>query len=93
MNIIISIGCIAFTALLAGKLLTEHPRYSLPLIHSWFDRKPFNCRPCATFHIGWILSFICSLIYKLPATFAGGLVVSFAIFLILYTIEKNRIDE
>lgn len=65
----------------------------LPEIDSRFDRKPFNCRPCATFHIAWLLSTFFATIGHSPTLFFVGLAVAFTAFAIVKIMDNKKIEK
>jgi hypothetical protein len=76
-----------------GRLLTEHPGMELAGRFSLFNRKPFNCRPCLTFHLIWSMQAAAAMWLKSFAFFAAGLSCAVVIFMILYIDSKNKTDE
>lgn len=90
---IIFVIILCLLALWLGWLLTEHPRYALMLNFPDLDRKPFNCRPCLTFHITWLeFAFITLFTHSLFFLLIG-IMCGFILFLGLYLSDQNRIDE
>jgi hypothetical protein len=71
-------------------MFTEHPDMELTSRYPALDRKPFNCRPCLTFHLIWILQAIAAILLKSPAFFLIGLCCAFVIFIVLYVDAKNK---
>ena len=65
----------------------------LPEIDNRFDRKPFNCRPCATFHIAWLSSTFFALIANSKVLFLAGIVLAFGIFAIVKYIDNKKIEK
>lgn len=65
----------------------------LPEISRHFDRRPFNCRPCLTFHLAWsvpaLLSLVLHLYYLLPC----GIIVAFALFVFVKIIDNKKIEK
>jgi hypothetical protein len=77
--------------ILSGNILTENKRFSFAKISNKLDRKPFNCKPCLTFHILWILHTLTALLYQSWIFFTIGLISSLAIFGVLYIENKFKI--
>lgn len=77
----------------AGAAFSESERFALNKRSSWFDRKPFNCRPCLTFHLLWIQFTIAAIILGSWEFFFTGLVSSIAIFGMLYLDNKHKITK
>ena len=88
----ISILIICWLSLFLGWLLTEHPVHALAVRFPRLDRKPFNCRPCLTFHFAWVLfaimSVISPVIYIVP-----GIICAFILFLSLCIYDRYRIQK
>ena len=77
--------------IIIGKLLTENDKFAISYLSKKLDRKPFNCKPCLTFHILWITYLFVSLYTHSWALFAVGIVFSFVIFGVLYFAAKSKI--
>jgi len=90
-HIILMAGCIS-AALYLGWLLTE-TRWRLADKHRWLDRKPFSCRPCLTFHFGWILCAFTGWINGGILFFALGAAVSLLVWAVLEFKNRSKIDE
>jgi len=65
----------------------------LPECDRRFDRKPFNCRPCLTFHLMCATSLTCSLLLLSLSVAITGVVVAFALFLITKYIDNKKITK
>ena len=65
----------------------------LPEISKVFDRKPFNCRPCFTFHTTWLLSLIYTLISNNELFTIINIPISFALFFITKYIDYKKITK
>ena len=65
----------------------------LPEIDHRFDRKPFNCRPCLTFHSTWMLTTFFALIARSYELFAAGAIAAFVVFFIVRYIDNKKIEE
>lgn len=76
-----------------GWLLTENNCWSLAKLSRLFDRKPFNCRPCLTFHLLWIMYGCFSLIMQSWSLWLVGFVLAFIVFGGLYAESKSKIEE
>lgn len=85
---IVQIGIIC-TSLYAGEILP----LKLPSIHLFFDRKPFNCRPCFTFHLVWLQYAILSYDIRSWKLFLLGIAVSLAVYVVLKSIDNKKIIE
>ncbi len=90
-HIILS-GCCIPAALYLGWLLTE-TRYSLAAKRRLFDRKPFSCRPCLTFHFGWILSGLAALVIDDLPFFVSGAIASFFVWIVLEIENRSKIKK
>lgn len=65
----------------------------LPELDPLFDRKPFNCHPCLSFHLTWILSTSLSIISGSTDMFWWGWVVAFGVFAIAKYINNKMIEK
>ncbi len=82
---------INLSGILLGKVLTEHPDFSPTRLSKKFDRKPFNCKPCLTFHLLWIIYTIVSVTLSSWLIWTIGLIFSVIIFIILYLDDDSKI--
>lgn len=55
-----------------------------------FQFKAFECRPCLSFHICWVLTTFVSLIYMDWIMLIVGIVFAFALFIGLKIDQKNK---
>lgn len=76
-----------------GWLLTENNRWSLTRISPFFDRKPFNCRPCLTFHLLWIMYVLVAFVTGTFWFAVVGLLLSLFVFVGLYFSDRSKIDD
>lgn len=76
-----------------GAFFTQNARFALPALWKKLDRKPFNCKPCLTFHFLWMLYASASLVLHSFVFFVIGCIFSLAIFGILYLENKNKISN
>lgn len=79
----------AATAVWLGNDLSKE----LPEFHEIFDCRPFNCRPCLSFHLTWIFATffaccICSLKLILM-----GVVAAFVVFIVLKIMDNKMIEK
>ncbi|WP_029902127.1 hypothetical protein [Prevotella sp. 10(H)] len=79
----------AISSLYLGALLSIH----LPELDNFFDRKPFNCRPCFTFHLMWITSLLAGLMVNRISIVLTGAVAAFVLFFITKTIDNKNITK
>lgn len=77
------------TSFIAGK----HMSLILPGLHPLFDRKPFNCRPCLSFHLCWVPLTVFSVITGSVLCFYAGMAIAFLLFFILKYIDNKKIEE
>jgi len=84
-NIVLIIGVIL--SFILGEILPM----VLPQISKHFDRKPFNCRPCFTFHLTWIMIAVLSLVVQSLDLFISGLISAFIIFLMVRYIDNKKV--
>lgn len=88
----IIINIILITGVVISFILGEKLSIILPRTNSYFDRKPFNCRPCITFHIAWICTTIGSVIVRSMELFISGIISAFIVFLIVIYIDSKKIE-
>ena len=76
-----------------GWLFTESSECNIPKHIPQLDRKPFNCRPCLTFHIIWIISGIAAFSIESLRLFIAGISLALLIFIAFYLVNKIQIDD
>lgn len=86
-SIFVILAIIISASVYWGSFLSLH----LPELFSALDRKPFNCRPCLSFHIMWCLSAVCALVLTCELVFYIGFILSFAVFFVLKYIDNKMI--
>lgn len=68
---------------------------ALPLILPYksrhFNRKPFNCRPCLTFHLHWLGMLLVALIFESWLIAFSGVFTAFIVFVIVWFVERKKI--
>lgn len=79
------------SGILLGKILTESKRLALNRFSNKLDRKPFNCKPCLTFHLLWMIYTIVAIVLSSLLFWIVGISFSFAIFGVLYLSDKSKI--
>ncbi|PXV58406.1 hypothetical protein CLV62_14915 [Dysgonomonas alginatilytica] len=82
---------INLSGILLGKILTESKHLALNRFSDKLDRKPFNCKPCLTFHLLWIICTIVSIVISSLLFWVVGVFFALAIFGILYLNDKSKI--
>jgi|GEM_PF-2539538 hypothetical protein len=85
-------GAIIILSLYLGWFFTE-TRHRIADKHWLLDRKPFSCRPCLTFHFGWMLSGVVALAINNLAFFILGVILSLITWLILEIESEYKVDE
>ena len=73
--------------------LGAHWSVELPTLNTDFDQKPFNCRPCMTFHLVWIFTTLFAAIGQNHVLLVAGFVVAFAVFFIIKHIDNKKVVE
>lgn len=63
----------------------------LPGMGRLFDRKPFSCRPCLTFHLTWLFAGVFALIRQLAEVFVAGVGLAFIVFFIVKYIDNKKV--
>lgn len=58
-----------------------------------FDFQMFKCRPCLTFHIGWVLTTFTSLLFYDWWMLLWGVCFSLGMFILMKVDEYNRFKE
>lgn len=76
-----------------GWLFTESKQHNLSKLSDKLNRKPFNCRPCLTFHITWILFAVTAYLIYSVRLFFIGIVCAIIIFALLCIESKSIIDK
>lgn len=89
----IIIYIILSTVITASFILGEILPLNLPRISKRFNRKPFNCRPCFTFHLTWISISILSVIIQSLDLFVSGLISAFIIFIMVRYIDSKKVTQ
>lgn len=87
LEIIIILVLSATVSILFGNILSV----IMPRLSDIFDRKPFNCRPCFTFHLTWILTGISALATSSLKLFIAGIIIAFIVFFIIRHIDNKKI--
>lgn len=85
------IALIILSICLISVLLGEHLSFKLPSVHEELNRKPFNCRPCTTFHLTWTLATMASMVMDSIPLFFAGIAAAFIIFLTVKFIDNQKI--
>ncbi|GAB6007472.1 hypothetical protein [Dysgonomonas reticulitermitis] len=87
--IITIIGMTALVALYWGNVLSV----KLPELDSRFDAKPFNCRPCLTFHLMWLFSMLFAFVLWTRELFVYGLAAAFLVFFAVKIIDNKKVTK
>lgn len=87
LDIIITIVLSSIVAIYFGKILP----LMLPRLSSLLDRKPFNCRPCTTFHLAWMLTTLAAVAISSVKLFVTGIITAFIIFFIVKYIDNKKV--
>lgn len=75
-----------------GWLFTESD-YRLADKFKWLNFKPFNCLPCLTFHLIWIMQVTVAILLNSLQYGLAGITFAFAIWFCLYIENKNKIEK
>lgn len=65
----------------------------LPRMSRHLNRKPFNCRPCFTFHLHWLGMALIALIFHSWIIALSGVITAFVAFAIVWNMERKKIIE
>ncbi len=87
----IIISILIVLALSISLLLGNWMPLVLPSKSSFFDRKPFNCRPCTTFHLTWIFIGVLAIFFHSKELAILGFIIAFIVFFIIRKIDNNKI--
>lgn len=93
LNYVFTVLIITVLSLLLGLFLTEDKNYSLPQLLPILDRKPFNCRPCLTFHLQVLMYIFAAYINHSFGLWCVGVIISFFVFWALYIKSKSNIED
>ncbi|MDR3056859.1 MAG: hypothetical protein ACK5KL_04175 [Dysgonomonas sp.] len=63
----------------------------LPLWDRRFNRKPFNCRPCLTFHLIATSGSLFALLLLSVELFLAGIATAFTVFFIVRYIDNKKV--
>lgn len=88
----IIINIILITGVVISCVLGERLSITLPRASKYFNQKPFNCRPCFTFHLTWIFITILSIVIQSLNVLISGLISAFIIFLIVRYLDGKIIE-
>lgn len=90
MNTVMIIA-ILFLSLTASLYLGMLLSVKFPLLDKWFDRKPFNCRPCLTFHLTVVITSLFAAVLKSAGLLVAGFAAAFILFLIVRYIDNKKV--
>lgn len=65
----------------------------LPEKHLVFERKPFNCRPCLSFHIFWMSTTAYAIVFQYLIFLVAGILSAFILFFTLKYIDNKKIEK
>jgi len=65
----------------------------LPEYNKLFDRKPFNCRPCFTFHSIYLLSVLYGVLFNRELIILLGFIIAFVLFLLVRYMDNKKITK
>lgn len=77
-----------FSGYILGFILTE-TKFTLSR-YRVFQFKAFECRPCLSFHIAWVISTIIGLYFENYIMIAIGILFAFALFIGLKLDQQHR---
>lgn len=77
-----------FSGYILGFLLTE-TKFTLSR-YRIFQFKAFECRPCLSFHIAWVISTIIGLYFENYLMIGIGILFAFALFIGLKQDQKHK---
>ena len=87
--LVLFVAAATTVALYLGAILP----FILPQISPLLDRKPFNCRPCTTFHLIWMLIAVEAYLLESVCLFLTGIALAFIIFGIITYTKNKKIEE
>lgn len=85
----ISVVVAVIIALVGGKFLPM----VLPRISHILDRKPFNCQPCTTFHLTWVLLALVAYWKHSARLLLMSVVIAFIVFIVVRKLDRNKIID
>lgn len=91
-TIIINIA-INTTVVLLSLFMGDKWSIVLPRLSRLFDRKPFNCRPCFTFHLHWLGMAVIALIFQSWTIALSGVITAFLVFGVIKYKESKIISK
>lgn len=84
--------CIAITLVVVlSFIFGEALPLMLPYKSRHFNRKPFNCRPCLTFHLHWLGMLLIAIIFRNRLIAFSGVLTAFIVFGIVWLVERKKI--
>lgn len=85
--------CLSPIYVIVAVVLGRYLPLWLPRVHRALDCKPFNCRPCTTFHLCWMMFAAGAAIAGCPWLMGGGVIIAFVVFFIVKYIDNQKIEE
>lgn len=82
-----------FLSTLLSFTLGEYLPLVLPYKNRVFSRKPFNCSPCTTFHLQWLISALIALIFNAWGILVIGIITAFILFFIVRYRDNNKVID
>ena len=83
--------CAAIVAMSVG--LGQWLSVALPEVSNRLDVKPFNCRPCLTFHLCWTMMTAAAWIAGTFRWFVAGVAIALVVFWIVRYIDNKKIEK
>lgn len=85
----IAITTVVILSLIFGEVFSV----VLPRLSRFFDRKPFNCRPCFTFHLHWLGMAFIAVIFQSWIIALSGVITAFLVFGVVKYIDSKKVIE
>lgn len=85
----IAITTVVILSLIFGEVFSV----VLPRLSRFFDRKPFNCRPCFTFHLHWLGMAFIAVIFQSWIIALSGVITAFLVFGVVKYLDSKKVIE
>lgn len=85
--------CVCVVIVAAAIVLGGWLSVILPETDSRLDIKPFNCRPCLTFHLCWMMMAAVAYIVETCYWFVAGVMIALVVFFVVRHIDNQKIEK
>lgn len=85
---------ISTLSIIISIVLGRYLSLGLPVLHRFFDRKPFNCRPCFTFHLCWLAQAVYAVVVAGCLLYVPvAVLIALILFFIIKYVDNQKIEE